>query len=148
MSSAKRGQYFNNYRQSFQLGRDAESNWSSAKIKTNSVTKARQLLSLRKQPPHIGRLSNPSSPSPVLVLRSLFSRPARPNSVNKHFIIDLIFYVVQKREEGEGLVNKWSVYNNNQPMIFDILFERMQTRKKRGKNHSIITQTTVRKMSN
>ena len=40
MLSVKRGQYFNNYRRSFRLGRDAEANWSSAKIETNSVTKA------------------------------------------------------------------------------------------------------------
>ena len=40
-SSAKRGQCFKNYRRSFRLGRDAEGSWSSAKIETNSVTKAK-----------------------------------------------------------------------------------------------------------
>ena len=32
--------YFNNYRRSFRLGRRAEGSWISAKIATNSVTKA------------------------------------------------------------------------------------------------------------
>ena len=38
--SAKCGQYFNNYRRSFRLRRHAEGSWISAKIDTNSGTKA------------------------------------------------------------------------------------------------------------
>ena len=39
-SSVKSGQYFDNYRRSFRLGRRTEGSWISAKIETNSVTKA------------------------------------------------------------------------------------------------------------
>ena len=67
--SAKHGQYFNNYRRSFHLRRDAEGNWSSAKIETNSGTKANTCSEKHKDYMSKYCYCLPTSPSSTVFLK-------------------------------------------------------------------------------
>ena len=71
----------------------------------------------------------------------IFSRSARPNSVNRHFIIWPYFFMLFKREKrGRGwLINEARVnWTTNDSRYF-------MNEHKRAKNHSTITQTTASK---
>ena len=76
--------------------------------------------------------------------------PARPNSVNRHFII-WPFYVVQKREEGEGLVNKWSVLKGahvNWTTNYSLYFIRMNANVQKQFNQPLHKQLYGRCQTN
>ena len=83
--SAKLGQYFNNYLQSFCSGKNAGGNWISAKIEINSVTKANTCY--KKTTRIMSKYFHcfPTSPSSTVFLKfpNLFSGITLKNS-GKH----------------------------------------------------------------